>query len=859
MNKSDCERWLRELEAQAPVGVWYTPSEIRSTPAWPDIAAMGQIERMALLVFLTEKLEVEARRLRKLREPDMGWNAEEKRSWCVARAAFVEGLIPKVAMPLSTLDWVAKTLLLAPDYADYTGHMVKALIEQVELSPDAVEKSEAVDKVLRLQVQSLRELGREERQLAKLLVLLGESVPTLDAGEVWADKAIAEIATFDQPRQQEWHQLLALCRASGASATTKFFTSVNPHMTAIGRPAFVAAMQAWLPLVDRPRPELRPAQHQWDHPHEMEISPAHVEILKAFAWIIGHLGEASLARTLGLLTLSAYKKIPGKGPRAIKLGSACIAALGNIPGQDSLAQLAMLKVKVKFIPAQKAIDKALNAAAAREGLPREEIEELAVPSYGLTDVGVLEEPMGDFTARLSIRGVGDTELIFVRKDGKLVKSVPAAVKASHAEELKDLKLAMKDIASMLPAQKDRIDAMFLDDKSWAFGVWRERYLDHPLIGVLARKLIWSICDCPEEKNAPWRSVTWLEGSLVNARGEAVEINAASAVVRMWHPIGSTQDEVLEWRRFFEDRQIKQPFKQAHREVYLLTDAERRTSTYSNRYAAHVIKQHQFHALAALRGWRNKLRLLVDAEYEPPLRKLDRWGLRAEYWVEGAGEEWGSDTNEAGAYLYLVTDQVRFYRVNALQASAHAGGGGYVTQRRGATAQGVDPAVDEPLLLDTIPPLVFSEIMRDVDLFVGVCSVANNPNWQDGGPENRYRDYWWQYGFGDLSGSAQSRRDLLSRLVPRLKIAGACDLGDKFLTVRGKLRTYKIHLGSGNILMEPNDQYLCIVPSSRDEQHSGGIALPFEGDRVLSIILSKAFMLAADDKITDTSIVSQIRR
>ena len=686
------------------------------------------------------------------------------------------------------------------------------------------------------------------------------SSSVLPEGEAWADAARRAIESTSESSQQAWYALLQHCAASDGAQPSKAWAKQAAELRKPIRPALFSAMVCeWLLLLNTPSTSPAPVDWRWQSSLELWLSDQTQDILRGLCWIAGMQGMTATARAMGIAAISAYKKVPGIGPRAIRLGHAAIYALGQIPGKDSLAQLAMLKVKVKFIPAQKAIDKALNAAAAREGLPREEIEELAVPSYGLTDVGVLEEPMGDFTARLSVRGVGDTELVFVRKDGKLVKSVPAAVKASHAEELKDLKLAMKDIASMLPAQKDRIDAMFLDDKSWAFGVWRERYLDHPLIGVLARKLIWSICDSPEEKNAPWRSVTWLEGSLVNARGEAVAINAASAVVRMWHPIGSTQDEVLEWRRFFEDRQIKQPFKQAHREVYLLTDAERRTSTYSNRYAAHVIKQHQFHALAALRGWRNKLRLLVDAEYEPPLRKLDRWGLRAEYWVEGAGEEWGSDTNEAGAYLYLVTDQVRFYRVNALQASAHAGGGGYVTERRGATAQGVDPAVDEPLLLDTIPPLVFSEIMRDVDLFVGVCSVANNPNWQDGGPENRYRDYWWQYGFGDLSGSAQSRRDLLSRLVPRLKIAGACDLGEKFLTVRGKLRTYKIHLGSGNILMEPNDQYLCIVPSSRDEQHSGGIALPFEGDRVLSIILSKAFMLAADDKITDTSILSQIRR
>jgi hypothetical protein len=77
-------------------------------------------------------------------------------------------------------------------------------------------------------------------------------------------------------------------------------------------------------------------------------------------------------------------------------------------------------------------------------------------------------------------------------------------------------------------------------------------------------------------------------------------------------------------------------------------------------------------------------------------------------------------------------------------------------------------------------------------------------------------------------------------------------------VRGKLRTYKIHLGSGNILMEPNDQYLCIVPA-RDPVSAGSerLFLPFEGDATLSIVLSKAFLLAADDAITDPTIVRQI--
>jgi hypothetical protein len=58
-------------------------------------------------------------------------------------------------------------------------------------------------------------------------------------------------------------------------------------------------------------------------------------------------------------------------------------------------------------------------------------------------------------------------------------------------------------------------------------------------------------------------------------------------------------------------------------------------------------------------------------------------------------------------------------------------------------------------------------------------------------------------------------------------------------------------------MEPNDQYLCIVPDKSQKNISESVFLPFEGDAGLSIIISKAFLLAADNKITDPTILSQI--
>lgn len=63
------------------------------------------------------------------------------------------------------------------------------------------------------------------------------------------------------------------------------------------------------------------------------------------------------------------------------------------------------------------------------------------------------------------------------------------------------------------------------------------------------------------------------------------------------------------------------------------------------------------------------------------------------------------------------------------------------------------------------------------------------------------------------------------------------------------------------MMEPSDQNLCIVPDrGRDARDSAmpTLLLPFEGDTMLSVILSKAVLLASDTTIQDPAIVGQMR-
>jgi len=136
--------------------------------------------------------------------------------------------------------------------------------------------------------------------------------------------------------------------------------------------------------------------------------------------------------------------------------------------------------------------------------------------------------------------------------------------------------------------------------------------------------------------------------------------------------------------------------------------------------------------------------------------------------------------------------------------------------------------------------------------------ANNPTWEDAGPDDRRRTYWRSYNTGKLSETARTRADLLRRLLPRLAIGPQCAVDDRLLHVKGTLHSYKIHLGSGNIMMSPGNTYLCIVPGPRSRDPLAGMPLPFEDDQTLTIILSKAMLLANDTKITDPTIIRQIR-
>jgi hypothetical protein len=498
---------------------------------------------------------------------------------------------------------------------------------------------------------------------------------------------------------------------------------------------------------------------------------------------------------------------------------------------ESVAQLTRMRAKVRYAVALKLIEKALNGAAERAALSRDDLEDMAVPTYGLAADGQRSEHLGDCRVDLVlVPGTGEIELRWQNAAGKPLKSPPADVKQNHASRLKEIKRTAADAQKMSAAQRLRVEQFLINERQINYEHWRKHFLDHPLLSALARRLIWRF-----ESGANKTLGIWFNGEIVGWNNEPVADLGQGTRVQLWHPLQSDPQTILSWRCWLEDHHVVQPFKQAHREVYILTPAEEQTETYSNRFAAHVIRQHQFASLCRERGWQYRLMGSGFDGHNVPTLEVARRSMKAEFWVDVPDVNTGTDPREAtdqmsgsGINLYLFTDQVRFYRDSA------------------------------PVRLAEIPPVVFSEIMRDVDLFVGVTSIGNDPTWVDRGEDAFGQQYWRSFAFADLSQSGETRRTILEKLLPQLKIASRCTLDGKFLVVRGDLHTYKIHLGSANVLMEPGSHYLCIVP---DRGHAtwqkGPLYLPFDGDQTLAIILSKAQLLAADSKITDATILRQI--
>ena len=386
---------------------------------------------------------------------------------------------------------------------------------------------------------------------------------------------------------------------------------------------------------------------------------------------------------------------------------------------------------------------------------------------------------GNVVLELKIDAFGKAD-IFVLKDGKSQKSIPAKYKKEKA--VKEL-VANKNY---LKKQYSRIikflEESMLNQEAFSYEDI-EMLMQHPVVKALLSKLV-----LLNEKSSGF----WKESGLVDVEGNSIEVEK-STNFKIAHPVHLHRQKVWSaYQKYAFDHELVQPFKQIFRELYLLTEDEKEKAIHSKRYEGHQIQVQKTVALLKTRGWR--------VDYDEGLHKVfHKEGYVARLY---AMADWFSPSDvEAPTLEHVSFESLKDYR---------------------------------DIKLVEVDEVIFSEVMRDVDLVVSVAHV--------GGVDP------------EASHSTLEMRAVLAKESARLFKLDNIEVKERHIIIAGKLATYSVHLGSG--MVSKDGLSLSIIPVH--SQHRGRLFLPFIDDDPKSAeIISKMKMLAEDDKIQDPTVLGQI--
>jgi hypothetical protein len=546
-----------------------------------------------------------------------------------------------------------------------------------------------------------------------------------------------------------------------------------------------------------------------------------------------------LARLLDNLTVEDEHR----ACRSRKAVSACCASLGAIGTPEAIALLGKARRHITDKGQLKQIDKALARAGSKEALSLDDMQERAMASHGVGQDGRRVVELEGWRVELSVESTRKAKLQSISPIGKVTRGIAKAFTelAGGKEAAKSLTESVEDIERILPEARRRLEGSFRNRRHWPLAFWQAHLAGNGLLHTIVSRLVW----CFTDDKGNTHSAMLHNNQLYDHAGKGVDLKGDDWTVTLWHPVNDMAETVAAWRTFIIKEKIRQPFLQTWRPVYVVTDAERKTVTYSNRFAAHVLEQAPAMAVLKAKGW-NAVNRVVDGNNAANARvrlSLAAYGLAAEYWVAGVGSRLqaipGAD-QQSTMYAFVATDRLAFFK---LEKSKTAGGDG--------------------VAIEDVPVMALSEVMLDIDTIVARTSIGNDRNWKDEGSNARYpaseavqlANYRDVYRAGHSAELAASRFAFLKEILPGLEIGSRCSLAPDYLLVDGNHHSYKINLTSGGIYIAPNDRYICIVPSSRGAKDT---LLPFEDDAGLSIIISKALLLAHDDKVDDPHIRSQLR-
>ena len=425
-------------------------------------------------------------------------------------------------------------------------------------------------------------------------------------------------------------------------------------------------------------------------------------------------------------------------------------------------------------------------------------------SKKIDEIRPLMEPVeiGGVSIYLDISADGIAELA-IRKAGKVQKTLPAALKKNETV------LRIKEIVKELKEQRSRarksLEAAMVERT--AFGIQELiNIVKNPVISPMLFSLVWTngkengFLKPAEEENTVGQGKKIEDNVncevklvLKNLRGQSRVLNEEET---LWiaHPYDLKKaGEWADYMHVLYEQKLVQPFKQVFREFYPITEDEMQEKTISRRYAGYQVQPQRTAALLKDRGW--------TVDYAEGMQRVCyQENLIVRMY---ALADWFSPADIEAPTLEVI----RFH----------------------------DRSTGKSVELEKVPPVLFSEVMRDIDLVVSVAHVGGVD------PETSHS-------------TVEMRTAIARELVQLLRLPQVEFIGSH-AKIHGKLADYSIHMGSGVVHAEGKGM-LSILPVH--SQARGRIFLPFvDDDPKTAEIMSKIILLAEDNKIKDPTILQQL--
>ncbi|MBE6665515.1 MAG: DUF4132 domain-containing protein [Ruminococcaceae bacterium] len=372
--------------------------------------------------------------------------------------------------------------------------------------------------------------------------------------------------------------------------------------------------------------------------------------------------------------------------------------------------------------------------------------------------------------------------VSIKKSGKELKSIPASLKKNETVVL--LGELKKTLTEQYRRTKIMLEQAMEDQTVFTFGELSS-LSSHPVVYPMLKNLV-----VVGENAIGFLS----ENGLIDANGELHALSHDDKL-RIAHPFDLYRTGCWrDFQRFLFDRQIVQAFRQVFRELYIKTEEERDVFR-SLRYAGNQIQPAKTAAVLKSRRW------VADIEN----------GLQKIYYKENIVAE-----------IFALADWFSPADIEA------------------PTLEWVcfsDRKTGQELRISDVPDIIFSEVMRDVDLAVSVAHAGEVD------PETSHS-------------TIEMREAILSFVLPLFRLDNV-KIQNRHALIEGKLAEYSVHLGSG-VVHQIGGAMIPVLPVH--SQHKGKIFLPFtDDDPKTAEIISKILLFAQDEKIKDPTILARISR